>query len=177
MLNKKELRKNATKIRSSLNIKQISEAITDRILELEVYKKASNVMIFYPLVHEINLLGLLSKSPEKNFYLPKVHGKELLVCPYKMEDKLILSDFKTQEPATAPIKTEILDIIFVPALMVDKNFNRLGYGGGFYDRFLSKNAARAKKIVAIPNALITEHLPSEDFDIKIDIVINENSCL
>ncbi|MFA7658131.1 MAG: 5-formyltetrahydrofolate cyclo-ligase [Candidatus Gastranaerophilaceae bacterium] len=176
MQEKENLRKKAKEIRKSLDIEKISEKIVDSISRLEVYKKAQHVMIFYPLGHEVNLLGLLSKNGGKNFYLPKVKGKELLVCPYKTGDELTVSKFKTKEPTTPPVDSNIPDIIFVPALMADRSLNRLGYGGGFYDRFLSKKrsgTANSTKIVAIPSALVVDELPSESFDAKIDIVITE----
>lgn len=174
MLTKDEFRKQAKAIRISLDIKSISEKIVQNILRLEVYKKAKNIMIFYPIGHEINLLELL-KDESKNFFLPRVNGKEMLVCPYKLGDELTLSEFKTQEPKTASIDTSILDVVFVPALMVDKNNHRLGYGGGFYDRFLSKNALNATKIVTIPTALIVDKLPSDEFDAKIDLIITDKT--
>lgn len=174
MQEKKELRKKAREIRTSLNIEEISKKIVDRILSLELYQKAQHVMIFYPLEHEVNLLPLLEKSPTKNFYLPKVHGENLLVCPYKMGGELTLSKFKTKEPVSEPINTKILDIIFVPALMTDKNLHRLGYGGGFYDRFFAGNPSKALKIVAIPKSLITTKLPNETFDVQIDVVVCED---
>ena len=171
MQDKKELRKIAKKIRSSLDIKTISDGIVEQIKQCETYQNAQNIMIFYPLGHEVNLLGLL--NDKKNFYLPKVDGENLLVCPYKSGDELTLSSFKTEEPITKPVSPEILDLVFVPALMVDRHNRRLGYGGGFYDKFLSKNALISKKIVAIPSALLVENLPSEAFDVKIDITICE----
>lgn len=168
---KKELRKKAKEIRHSLDMEKISEKIVENIKSNEIYKNSKHIMIFYPLKHEVNLLGLLKDN--KNFYLPKVDGENMLVCPYKKGDKLILSAFKTEEPVSTPINPEILDLVFVPALMVDKHLHRLGYGGGFYDKFLSKNALKSKKIVAIPSALMIEKLPSESFDAKIDVTICE----
>lgn len=171
MQDKKELRKKAKGIRIKLDIKKISETIVQNIQDLDIYQKAVNVMIFYPIGHEVNLLGLL--KDKKNFYLPKVQGRELLVCPYKVGDELAISEFKTEEPLSNPVDPNILDMIFVPALMVDKNLHRLGYGGGFYDIFLSKNCPSATKIVAIPNVLVADKIPSESFDAKIDMVITE----
>ena len=49
-----------------------------------------------------------------------------------------ISNFGIKEPCSEPVAPDILDLIIVPALMVDKNGYRLGYGGGFYDRFLKK---------------------------------------
>jgi len=153
-------------------MQSVSEKIVKNILSLKEYINFKNIMIFYPLGHEVNLLGLLTDS-DKHFYLPRVHGEQLLVCPYKMGDELTLSAFKTQEPTTVPVDADILDLIFVPALMVDKHLHRLGYGGGFYDKFLSKHAKNATKIVAIPSNLMVSKLPSESFDAKIDVVVTE----
>lgn len=171
MQEKEELRKKAKAIRNSLDMENLSEKIIANIQALEIYKKARHVMIFYPLKHEVDLRGLL--KDDKNFYLPIVQGETLRACPYKIGDELITSKFKTSEPTTKPINTSILDIIFVPALMVDNNFYRLGYGGGFYDRFLLQIDTEVTKIVTIPNLLITEKLPFESFDAKIDIIICE----
>jgi len=173
MQDKKELRKKAKEIRHSLDMENISEKIVENILKLDIYKTAQHIMIFYPLKHEVNLLKLLEDG--KNFYLPRVEGEKLLVCPYNKDDELTISKFKTKEPITAPVDANTLDIVFVPALMADKKLHRLGYGGGFYDKFLSKNALNSTKIVAIPNALIVEKLPSEHFDAKIDIIICEDN--
>lgn len=176
MKEKKELRKKAREIRRTLNIEDISKKIVENILKLEIYQKAKHVMIYYPLKHEINLLGLLENNSitPKTFYLPKVQGENLLVCPYKIGDELTISDFKTKEPVSKPVDTQTLDIIFVPALMADENLHRLGYGGGFYDKFLSRYPLKALKIVAIAHSLITAKLPTEPFDAKIDILICED---
>lgn len=153
-------------------MKKLSEQIIKSIQKSPIYQKAKHVMLFYPLENEVDLLGLL--GDDKSFYLPKVNGEELLVCPYKDGDRLQLSDFKTKEPMTSSISPEILDVMFVPALTIDKNNYRLGYGGGFYDKFLSKFAMNTTKIVAIPRALIIDELPHESFDVKIDIIFSEN---
>lgn len=174
MISKKNLRKKAKEIRASLDMNTLSEKIIENILKFEPYKKAKNVMIFYPLDNEISLLPLLDDTSKK-FYLPKVNGNELLVCPYKIGDKLTISRFKSLESMKRPINSEILDVIFVPALMADKYLNRLGYGGGFYDRFLSKNGKHATKIIAIANELIIDKIPSNDFDEKANYIINEIS--
>lgn len=172
MQEKKELRKKAKEIRQSLDMQSISEKIVKNIFGLKEYVNSKNIMIFYPLGHEVNLLGLLADS-DKNFFLPRVDGEKLLVCPYKMGDELAVSAFKTQEPTAKPVDADILDLIFVPALMVDKHLHRLGYGGGYYDKFLSNHAKNATKIVAISSALMVSKLPSESFDAKIDVVVTE----
>lgn len=178
METKSELRKKAKHIRSMLDMDLISGKIVASIRTLELYQDAQNIMIFYPLPDEINLLPLLRDSDKaeengKSFYLPKVDGEDLLVCPYSFGDELTDSKFGTKEPKSPAINPEFLDLIFVPALMVDKDFYRLGYGCGFYDRFLSKNAKNAIKIVPIPSALSVDYIPHDEFDFQMDITVDE----
>lgn len=136
------------------------------LIETEEYKQAKNIMIFYPLKDEVNLLPLL-KDKTKNFYLPKIDGKNLLCCPYSEGDELCESCFKTQEPKTSNAINP--DLVIVPALAVDKNNYRLGYGGGFYDRFLAQQ--KCKTIVCIPHQLVVETVYPEEFDVPVDKVI------
>lgn len=175
MLTKDELRNQAKQIRSILDVDLISQKIVDSILSEEIYRAAENILLFYPLKDEINLLPLLDDevSVNKNFYLPKVKGDEMVVCPYKKNDNLITSIYKTMEPVSEPVNPDVLDLIFVPALMADKNFHRLGYGKGYYDRFLMKSALKAIRIVPIASALIVDEIPSNAFDAQFDIIVDE----
>lgn len=176
MIEKEFLRTECKEIRKSLDVSSISEKIVSTIFSLEEYQKARHIMIFYPLAHETDLLGLMKESA-KNFYLPKVEGAELLVCPYKKGDRLVCSKFKTEEPVSMPVSSSLLDIVFVPAIAAAENFNRLGYGGGFYDRFLSKINPKIIKIIAIPDTLIVDNIPRESFDQTVDIIISEKRIL
>lgn len=168
MDSKIDLRIKAKSIRKYLNISKISSLAVSKIRDVDIYKEAKNVLIFYPMRYEIDLLALL--DDDKNFYLPKVSDKKLFICPFKKGDKLEKSCFNVNEPCTSPVDPNVLDLIIVPALMVDKNGYRLGYGGGFYDRFLGENSF-IKTIVPIPKELFVEKLPVEIFDKKIDVVI------
>ena len=169
MDNKTDLRIWAKSIRKTLNLADISKNITAKIRGNDIYKNAENVMLFYPTKYEISLLDLL--NDKKNFYLPKVYNDEILVCPYSKDDSLEVSQFNIKEPCSNPVNAELLELAIVPALVVDKKGYRLGYGGGFYDRFLSKFPI--KTIVPISHELIVEKLPVEKFDIKIDVVITD----
>ena len=134
-MKKQQLRKWAKEERKKLNTTELSNFLVQKLQDTSEYKNAKHIMFFYPLEYEINLLPLLNDK-SKNFYLPKINGKNLLCCSYKNGDILCESCFKTKEPLTEPIDKSILDLVIVPALAVDKNFYRLGYGGGFYDRWL-----------------------------------------
>ena len=167
MTDKIELRKNAKNIRKNLPLKQISAQLTALIRENDIYIKAQNVMLFYPTEFEIDLRELF--NDDKNFYLPKVDGERLLVCPFCKELKK--SALGIYEPCSEPVSPDILDLVIVPALMCDKNGYRLGYGKGFYDRFIEKYGKSFKTICPIPKELYTENLPADEFDKKIDEIV------
>ena len=168
MDSKSDLRKKAKCIRKSLSIAEKSKIAIEKIRENTLYIPAKNVLIYYPLRYELNLLALL--DDEKNFYLPRVCGENLQICPFKKGDKLVASSFNICEPCSNSINPRNLDLVVVPALMADKSGFRLGYGGGFYDRFLVENKT-VKTILPIAKELIVEELPHEEFDIKIDEII------
>ncbi len=171
MENKKELRKKAKEIRKNIDIKSVSKVIVEKISNIEDFKIAKNIMIFYPLENEIDLLGLVEKNPDKNFYLPRTNGETMEACSFNIGDKLLKGAFNVCVPTTNKINPQILDLIFTPALMVDKNNYRLGYGKGFYDRFLKET--NAKTIVPISKKLIVEKLPIEEHDKKVDFIITD----
>ena len=168
MNNKQQLRIWAKEERKMLDIEKISLELVQKLKETEEYKQAKNIMIFYPLKDEINLLGLLEDF-DKNFYLPKIEGETLLCCPFNRDTELCDSCFKTKEPATEAVEKDLIDLVIVPALAVDKNNYRLGYGGGFYDRFLA--GVNVTKVVCIPKEFLIKTVYPEEHDIKIDKIM------
>ena len=207
--NKQQLRKWAKEIRSTLDMEALSKKLVKKLSDTKEYKNAKNIMIFYPLKDEINLLSL-SDDEEKNFYLPKIDGENLLCCRFDKNTELCESCFHTKEPVISPssgfqppsplqgegfnneftpTKGEGLemndqepntftppDLVIVPALAVDKKNYRLGYGKGFYDRFLEVNKnikPSLKTIVCIPKSLIVETIFPNEHDIPVDIIITD----
>ena len=169
MKNKNELRKWAKEKRKSLDIDNISIELVKLLKNTEEYKQAKNIMIFYPLKNEINLLSLLDDKT-KNFYLPKINGKSLLCCHYKKNIKLCESYFGTQEPDTKPTPKTTIDLVIIPALCCDVKNYRLGYGKGYYDKFLIN--CNAKKLVCIPKELIINTVFPEEHDIPADLILS-----
>ena len=165
---KTELRAKAKELRKKLDIAGVSQKLCEEIRKSLLYKTSENIMIYYPKAEEIDLRALLTDN--KSFYLPRVSGDDLEVCPYKSGDELIKSGFGVFEPMSGGVNPQVLDLVIVPALMADRNGYRLGYGGGYYDRFLGLNK-NLKTICAIPKELSTDVLPQGDYDIKMDFII------
>lgn len=177
---KKSLRKLYKEKREVLFKKGLICKISDKICTHlnEIFENAKNIMLFYPFGSELNILKTMEYNKDKNFYLPKCIGKELVAVPYKTGDRLILNKYNIKEPDTKPISDiAILDIIVTPALCADLNFNRLGYGGGYYDKFFANKKLKAQKIVVIPDEMLVEKLPCEDYDVKCDKIITESKVL
>ena len=101
MDSKSDLRKKAKCIRKSLSIAEKSKIAIEKIRGNTLYIPAKNVLIYYPLRYELNLLALL--DDEKNFYLPRVCGENLQICPFKKGDKLVASSFNICEPCSNSI--------------------------------------------------------------------------
>lgn len=169
MKSKIEIRKWAKEERKKLDLETLSLDLVNKLKQTDAYLNAKDIMLYYPLEYEINLLSLLDDNT-KNFYLPKIVNENLLCCPYSLGDELCVSCFKTQEPIAKDVDKTILDLVIVPALAVDKNNYRLGYGGGFYDRFLYD--LNTYNIVCISEKFILDTVYPEKFDIKINEIIS-----
>lgn len=168
-MDKDNLRIYAKNIRKSINIEESSKKIVQKIKAHKYFIEAKNVLIFYPLKYELNILDLLAE--DKNFYLPRVFGDDLEICPYRKGDELKKSDFSVMEPICESVDANILDLVVVPALMADKDGYRLGYGKGFYDRFLKGKALNT--IYVVPKDLYVNSLPNDSFDIKSDVILTD----
>ena len=167
MKNKNELRRYIKSERKLINIDLVSEKLVYKIRQTTEYQSAQNIMIFYPKKYEINLMDLL--SDDKQFYFPKVDGDDLLVCPNDGVFKK--SDLNINEPCSKPVNPNIVDLIIVPALAADKNNYRLGYGGGFYDRFLSKYPDIIT-LLPVCEKFLYDNIPHDKYDIQVNKVIS-----
>lgn len=168
-MDKNLLRKWARGKRNELDMVAISIMLVEKLVQTKEYKNSKNVMLFYPLENEVNLLPLL-EDKTKNFYLPRINDNELECCKYSKGDELCESCFHTKEPICEACEISNVDLVVVPALACDKDNYRLGYGGGFYDRFLKD--FKGKKVVCIPKELIVSTVYPESHDIKMDLILH-----
>lgn len=139
---------------------------------------------YFPIGSELNLLG---HCPMDHCWLPcdQPNG-ELLWFPWSIEIGSWRRDSKTlpRPPAEIPLKrfNPSLDgpwIVITPCLAADLNGIRLGYGGGYYDRFLSEHKENIFSVACLPSSflLAAGHLPKESFDEAVDCLVTEDSVL
>ena len=94
------------------------------------------------------------------------------ICPC---DDLCRGSFGILEPQTKPITDySFIDMVIIPACAADKNGYRLGYGKGYYDRFLPLLPITCKKVILIFSDLLYETVYPENYDVKADMIVTEN---
>ena len=129
---------------------------------------------YYPVNFEVDDLELLKKFKKKNFDISlPVIKKNFQIDFYKwsFSDPLNINKYGIPEPETKNIVYP--DILLIPLVAFDKNLNRLGYGGGYYDRLIKK-LSKKKKIIKIGLALSVQKInkvPTNVYDQKLDFIV------
>ena len=170
----------------TLSHSEIQEMGIQTVKKISTHKKflvAKNVYLYAPIKYEIPFVKLLIKQfPEKIYFFPKImkiSSHNLAVNQIKFYPSIFknlkVGKFGILEPtidenitSSHPQKIKP-DIIFVPAVAVDKNLNRLGRGGGFYDRWLSLE--KGFTVSVLPNFAYVKKLPIEAHDKSVHEII------
>lgn len=158
----------ALEMRKGFDVDLASIKAIDEIINLNILFKYSNVGIYYPIGKEINILKLMDIYPNKNFYLP-ITRDEISFIRYKKNDKLVKGSFKTMEPIGDIISRNQIEVFIIPCVAVGKDNRRIGYGKGYYDRYLENY--NGLKIGICYEKLSNLDVDCDLFDIKLDYVI------
>lgn len=177
---KAELRRLYKSKRASLiNRDDLSAKIISGLTESDVYKKANMILCYVSFGDEVDTYRLITQSFDdgKIIAVPYCTGKRMEFRIINSLDNLTSGKFGIMTADdTCPVLEKSDDALcIVPALSIDKNFNRLGYGGGFYDRFLSANSGVISIGICYDDC-VADFLPTEKTDIPLDGYITENGC-
>lgn len=174
---KSALRQYAKALRKDLPIKDYSKTISEKLKSSIFYKEAKNILIYSSFSYEIETNDIL-EDKEKNFYLPRVNKSQLDICPFEGMDKCKKNSYGISEPTSMPLEDlSKIELAIIPALSADKRGYRLGWGGGYYDRLLPKLNKECKKIIIIPEELVFNSIPNENYDIRCDIIITQRNIM
>ncbi|MFL2897094.1 MAG: 5-formyltetrahydrofolate cyclo-ligase [Candidatus Pelagibacter sp.] len=174
-MNKAQIRKKILGFRKKNNIKNLSfnfNQITQILKKKRILGK--NVGGYYPYNYEFDIMQIIENFEKKKFSisLPKIRKKfQMDFFKWSTIDPLIINKFGIPEPTSK--KMIYPDILLVPLVAFDKHLNRVGYGGGFYDRYIKK-IKKIKKVVTIGFAFSfqkVKKIPTSNYDVKLDFIL------
>ncbi len=159
----------------------ISESVAKNLFALPDYQKAKTIFCYVGKETEVDTARIIERalSDQKRVAIPLCAAKGIMTArEIKSLDGLEKGKFGVLEPPVdAPlVLPEEIDIALIPALISDAKGRRIGYGGGYYDRYLEKQAG-IEKLVLCPSAMVEEKVPSAGFDLRADILITEQGTL
>jgi 5-formyltetrahydrofolate cyclo-ligase len=148
-----------------------------KLIRLKLKKNYIRIALYYPSNFELNVLKLLEFNSilAQDILLPVTDKNNLMdFFSWKKNEILFVNEFGILEPAKT--KAKIPDVMLIPILAFDKNKYRLGYGKGFYDRYLNKYLKKFKNILTVGVAFsFQKHhkLPLNNKDVKMNYIITE----
>jgi len=152
----------------------LSEKIHENLKKISSYTNSQNIACYFPIGSEVNthdvMLNILKQG--KNLLLPRVVDNNIQFYIVSNLEKLERGSFEIMEPKDSCEKAKKIDCVLIPTVGVSKLGVRLGYGHGYYDRFLS--STDAVKISLTYSKQIVKSIPSDSHDIKIDWIVTED---
>lgn len=188
---KKELRRQILALRDSLGEEEVackSELIINKITSMEIYNKSKFIMSYVDFRNEVKTQEFIEASLEsgKRVAVP-LTGKdekgnriiipcEILNIKYELERNSfgILEPKKEYRRAINPME---LDLIIVPGVAFDLRKNRIGYGAGYYDRFLAFVRKDCIKLGVAFDFQVVEEIDAKSHDISVDIIVTEKRLI
>jgi 5-formyltetrahydrofolate cyclo-ligase len=155
------------------------ERIVRRFLSLPETEAAGTVMAFWAFGSEVPTDALISRLVERGVTvaLPRIVGDHLEPRTWRPGEPVTQTHFGAREPQGGRVvQPREIDVVAVPGVAFDRAGGRVGYGGGFYDRFLpSTRALRAA--IAFDAQLEEEPLPGAGFDLPVDVIVTESGTI
>jgi 5-formyltetrahydrofolate cyclo-ligase len=153
-------------------VRESSDQVVSLIEQLPAFQAAQTVLIYYPTRNEIDVLSLIKKYKRtKTFLFPVVKGRSMDACPYEGNEKMHRGKYNIPEPTTAPYTGKI-DLTIVPGLAFDAKGNRLGRGGGYYDRFISATKSQSLLVGVGYDFQMVDSVPTNLFDKRMNYVVS-----
>lgn len=180
---KKMIRRQVLARRDALSEEAINEksrAIQRRLLSLPEFSESGRVMFFLTFGSEVQTDPMIRRAMAagKEVAIPKTLPKEKRLVPSLLRDlekDLAIGYYGVREPipgALRPVDPASLDLVVVPGVAFTEKGDRLGYGAGFYDRFL-RLASRARRVAIGFELQLVDSLPTDEYDLPVEIIVTE----
>lgn len=154
-----------------------SEKIQKRLKKIEEFRNAQKIGVYYPIGSEILTQDIIQEllSNGKEVFLPKVIEKKIEFRKIVDFSSLEKGSFDIMEPKDGCKAENNLDVILVPTVGASPTGVRLGYGHGFYDKFLAEN--KATTISLTLEKQIVKNIPKSEHDVLIDWIVTEDQVI
>ncbi len=158
-------------------MKIISKAIQKRLKKIDSFRNAKKIGMYYPIGSEIMTQDIIQEalSDGKEVFLPKVIGKNIEFRKIESVSNLESGAFDIMEPRNECPVDNNLDVILVPTIGISPMGVRLGYGHGFYDRFLAEN--KIETISITMEKQVVKNIPSSEHDVTINWIVTEDRII
>lgn len=170
---KREIRKKYIDVRKQIiNKEEKSKVIVNQIMNHPKYIDANVIACYCSLKDEVCLDELITDAwkNKKIVVVPKVNGDEMEFYEIKNMNDLEIQSFGIREPKhDFTFDKHKIDLFFVPGVAFDMSGNRMGFGKGYYDRYLVD--LDAYKIGICFREQLDDHIPTDEFDIKMNEII------
>jgi 5-formyltetrahydrofolate cyclo-ligase len=182
-----QLRKRNRALRAELDATTLDHAARDlgkRICSMPEYLQAGRIAAYFAVNGEISLELVIDQAlaQRKQIYLPNLDHKALRFAPYSYQQKMRINRFKLPEPDVDDdelLPPEVLDLVLVPLVVFDALRNRIGMGGGFYDRSFAfrKDPDRPSPIlIGVSHELQkVDRLEPEPWDVQLDMIVTDRN--
>ena len=175
-MKKSEIRKKILGIRKNNN-KKLQISFRDIFKILQKIKTVGKIVGgYYPYNHEVDTIKILKEFEKHNYVisLPKIKKNyQMNFFKWSSKDPLSINTYGIPEPISQKIIYP--NIILVPVVAFDKNFNRIGYGGGFYDRYI-KRIEKNKNVITIGLAYSfqkVKKIQMNKYDKKLNFIVTD----
>lgn len=175
-MDKKELRRMIREKKRAMTAAQIETAsarLAELFYETDYYKNASVIYGYLPYNQEVRTTAILAQALRdgKRVAVPKVYGDTMRFIYLDDLSKVETGYSGIPEPVEdGPVAENENALVLMPGLAFDKNGNRMGYGGGFYDKFLAEEPNHPTVALCYGFQMV-DTIPSEEYDIPVDYVL------
>lgn len=185
---KDNLRKNMLLQRKNMELENVtiySKKIIETIKKLPNFLNCKNIMLYLSFSNEVNTYALAKwcLDNDKTLVAPYCIKESREIIPYEITNlskDLSKSTFGIMEPKHDILKKasiEDIDFIIVPGVVFDEHCNRIGFGAGYYDRFLPKRAKKTFTIGIAYDYQVIRNIPTGVYDVPLDLIITENRII
>ncbi|SCJ98257.1 5-formyltetrahydrofolate cyclo-ligase family protein [uncultured Clostridium sp.] len=185
-MNKDIIRKEIAELRNNLKLedkKILDKKVFDLLIKSDFYKKSKRIFIYVSYKNEVDTKEIIYYSLKngKTIYVPKINIEDKTMKAIRIHslNELYVNKYGILEPNIVDKSCSELDfdLIIIPGIAFDMKGNRIGYGGGYYDKYLSGLECKIDKVALAYEFQVIDNIVIEKHDIKVDCVITDKQLI